>query len=371
MSRIITLTNKFCRTTFEMEKLKTADDLNNILKYVTADVKPIHWKLLFIQMYTVNSFDKDAVFKLNAYSKAELMKELGVKKNYTLAEVYEIIEYMSDIKFKFDFGDEGDHKFYMLTQLRQDSKKDGIIKLQLNEGFSDYMIIGDVRKCEVKDSEDNEDGIDGFTQFDYDELMSLNNTYAIRLFLYLYTLKKHPSTSLSIENLYKLLNVDKNYTQRDLVSHVIKKACSDISKNTKLKVTPKSVIAKGSKKTTSVNFLLEIVEDKAKSIKDKKVHFQTLVVSIAKKYNIQKTSKDLGVELKQKVIQIQKLFKEHKNVDIASDEILTCVGYCGGDMDLMVNLLYKAVEDKKIVSRVGWVKSQAKKEGVKPLKMYK
>lgn len=356
MGQIVTLTNDFCKALFKIERLLTVEEAKDLInnKYITADIKPIHWKMFFLEVAKINSFNKESLFDSHTYGKAELLKKLGIKKNYSLKELHYEIENISSIKFRFESENTID-TYSMMKKISTDFNEN-TITLTANDELSKFLLIGDVRAC--KDGE-------GFTQFDADILMSLKSVYTIRLYLYLSAFKNISTTSLSINNLYKLFNVHKDYASRDLVNHVIKKACKEINDKTELNVIPVAKKRATGKETTSVTFTIQ-----SKVAIQKDLNMDLFIKSFIERQSLKISVPNVKKQIKMHVSTIKTTFDAVYNDNIDESDIYKAIGYCGGDIELAAKLFGEALK-AKAGSKMGYIRTKAKKENIQPLKMFK
>lgn len=356
MGQIVTLTNNFCKSFFKIERLLTIEEAKEMVKdkYITADIKAIHWRLFFLEVAKINSFNADSLFDSHTYLKSELLKKLGIKRNYSLKELHLEIENISSIKFRFE-NEKRIETFSMIKKISTDFDEN-TITLTANDELRKFLLIGDVRA-----SVDTE----GFTQFNFDILMSLKSVYAIRLYLYLSVFKNVPTTSLSISNLYKLLNIHKDYASRDLVNHVVKKACKEISDKTELNVIPIAKKRAVGKETTSVTFTIQ-----SNALVEKALNMDLFIKSFIDRQSLKIAAPEVRKQIKIHVSTIKMTLDEAYNSNIDESDIYKAIGYCGGDIKMAANLFGKALKEK-VGSKVGYIRAKAKKENITPLKMFK
>lgn len=360
MGQIVTLTNKFCKSFFAMERSLTKSEIEemklneNSNKYVTADVKAIHWKIFFLEIARVNSFDTNGLLEGHTYTKSELLKELGIKKKYGLSELHKELEVISKIDFRFE--DEKKIDTFTMMKRIQTNLEEGTITLTTNDELKSFLLVGDVRSgC-----------TEGFTQFDRDVLMSFKSAYAIRLYLYLATFSTFATTSLSVDNLYKLLNVHSNYARKDLWRNIIIKACKEITEKTELNITPVAKKRGNSKETTSVTFTIQ-----AKSIVQKELSMDLFIKSFAERQSVNLPITEIKKQMKTHISTIKTTLDcAYSNNKISESDIYKAVGYCGGDINMAANLIAMSLKEKA-GSHIGYVRAKAKKENITPLKMFK
>ena len=371
---LITLTNEFCRAGFEMQKLVDVKEIEN-LKYITADIKAIHWRMIFIELARLNSFDNE--FDLHDYTRSELIKKLKTKKKYSTKELYKIIrDDLSAIRFIIPSNNgKSEHTLYVLPEIEIDEKKEeeGIITLGLNKGFKRYTNIGYVKNIkDVKSNEINNTSTDGFTEFREDALMCLDSPYAIRLYLYLYTYADFPTTSMTIDNIRKILNLSNKKQTKHIIKDIIEKACAEISNKhelTGLNVIPVSKRAKGSNKITSITFTLQTSD-----LVHKTIDSETFVMSYIQ------TAKKKGIDIKSTEDTINMIakfnstfvseIKNKYNIELSKDDVMKMVGYSEGSYRAAFDFCEEAIK-QKAGSIIGYVYKKAKEQGAKPLKMYK
>lgn len=366
MSNIITLTNEFCKAPFKLIKLVEVDDVENDNNrkeplYKVANIKAIHWKLIFMEIGKVNSFDKNKnTYDLHKYERKEIIDSLKLKKKYTLSELYNIVQELSNIKFRVPLENKDVHTFYPIPALIQNTNE-GLISIQLCEAFRRYLQIGDVRD----DNNENSINVGGFTQFDYDILMSLDNVYAIRLYLYLSVYKVFPTTNIKIETLYDLLGVHKDYSIKNFTTKILKKACDEINKKTDINVIPMSKNRANSRKITSITFTIQ-----SKALVQKELNKDLLIKSFIERQSLKMPAPDVMKQMELYVEMIKNTLDGISKEKVLEEDIYKAIGYCGGDIKMAGNLFGQAIKEKA-GSKIGYIRAQAKKESIKPLKMFK
>lgn len=360
MGQIVTLTNEFCKSFFVIERSLSKDEIKemklneNDNKYVTADVKAIHWKMFFLEVAKINSFDINGLLEGHTYTKPELLKALGIKKKYGLRELHKELEVISKIEFRFE--DEKKIDTFTMMKRIQTNFEDGTITLTANDELKKFLLIGDVRKGGC---------VEGFTQFNRDVLMSFKSAYAIRLYLYLATFKNLSTTSVSIENLYKLLNVHGDYARKDLWRNIIIKACKEISEKTELNVIPVAKKRATGKEMTSVMFTIQ-----SNAVIKKELNIDLFVKSFIERQSLKIATPEVKRQIDSHVNTIKTTFDAVYDSTIDESDIYKAIGYCGGDIKMAAKLFGEAIKEKA-GSKVGYVRAKAKKENIIPLKMFK